>query len=88
MRYALRVTRPISEIGLAVKRLQMKHHRAANARLAQLGLSLVQWDALRHLDENPDASLHDLQAGGFAINGHKSPQEATVYVYCGEIPAM
>src|SRR5207302_785185 len=60
VRYALRVTRPISEIGLAVKRLQMKHHRAANARLAKLGLSLVQWDALRHLDENPDASLHDL----------------------------
>ena len=25
-----------------------------------LGVSLVQWDALRHLHENPDASLHDL----------------------------
>lgn len=43
-----------------VKRLQMRHHRAANAALAELGVSLVQWDALRHLHENPNASLHDL----------------------------
>ena len=35
-----------------------------------------------------DVSLKDLQAGGFAINGHKSAQEASVYVYCGDIPAM
>jgi DNA-binding MarR family transcriptional regulator len=48
------------EIGLAVKRLQMRHHRAITAALAPLGISLIQWDALRHLDENPDASLHDL----------------------------
>jgi DNA-binding MarR family transcriptional regulator len=45
---------------LSVKRLQMRHHRALNAELAVLDLSLVQWDALRHLDENPGASLHDL----------------------------
>jgi len=38
----------------------MRHHRAANAALAELGISLVQWDALRHLDQNPGASLHDL----------------------------
>jgi DNA-binding MarR family transcriptional regulator len=54
------VTRPLQAIGLSVKRLQMRHHRALNAALAPLGISLVQWDALRHLDENPDASLHDL----------------------------
>ena len=45
---------------MGVKRLQMRHHRRANAALAPLGLSLVQWDALRHLDQNPSASLHDL----------------------------
>jgi DNA-binding MarR family transcriptional regulator len=45
---------------LSVKRLQMQHHRAANAALAALGISLVQWDALRHLDQHPGASLHDL----------------------------
>ncbi len=50
----------IREIGLSVKRLQMRHHRAITGALAPLGVSLVQWDALRHLDENPTASLHDL----------------------------
>jgi len=38
----------------------MQHHRALNGGLEGLGISLVQWDALRHLDENPGASLHDL----------------------------
>jgi DNA-binding MarR family transcriptional regulator len=52
--------RRLPEIGLDVKRLQMRHHRAINARLAPLGVSLVQWDTLRHLDQNPDASLHAL----------------------------
>ena len=52
--------RDVGEIGLSVKRLQMRHHRAVNERLAPLGISIVQWDALRHLRENPEASLHDL----------------------------
>jgi DNA-binding MarR family transcriptional regulator len=52
------VTRPLSEIGLSVKRLQVRHHRAIDSELAPLGISLVQWDALRHLDQNPGASLH------------------------------
>jgi DNA-binding MarR family transcriptional regulator len=47
-------------VGLSVKRLQMRHHRAVDAGLAALDITLVQWDALRHLDENPSASLHDL----------------------------
>lgn len=50
----------LQEVGLAVKRLQWRHHRAANQRLAALGLSLVQWDVLRHLAAQPEASLHDL----------------------------
>lgn len=54
------MTHDITEIGLSVKRLQVRHHRTADARLAPLGLTMVQWDALRHLHENPDASLHDL----------------------------
>jgi DNA-binding MarR family transcriptional regulator len=48
------------ELGLAVKRLQVKHHRAATEALRPLGVTLVQWDALRHLHEHPGASLHDL----------------------------
>ncbi len=50
----------LQSLGLAVKRLQVKHHRAVNAALAPLGITIVQWDALRHLEENPGASLHDL----------------------------
>ena len=52
------MTNDIGEIGRSIKRLQMRHHRALNASLAPLGLTIVQWDALRHIDENPGASLH------------------------------
>lgn len=54
------VTPSLKEIGLAVKRLQWRHHRESNIRLAPVGLSLVQWDVLRHLTAEPDASLHRL----------------------------
>ena len=50
----------LQRTGLAIKRLQMQHHRAMNAALVELGITIVQWDALRHLSENPGASLHDL----------------------------
>ena len=51
------------ELGLAVKRLQWRHHREGNARLTrELGVSLVQWDVLRHLGRRPEASLHELAA--------------------------
>ena len=33
-----------------------------------------------------NVSLGDLQKADYAINGHKSPQEAATYVFCGEIP--
>lgn len=49
-----------AEVALAVKRLQYRHHRALSRALAPLGISLVQWDTLRHLYQRPDASLHDL----------------------------
>ncbi len=47
-------------LGLAIKRLQVRHHRALEARLAPLGLSVAQWDALRHMHLHPGASLHEL----------------------------
>jgi DNA-binding MarR family transcriptional regulator len=50
----------LEELGLAVKRLQWRHHREAGIRLGEIGLSLPQWDVLRHLHANPDASLHAL----------------------------
>ena len=33
-----------------------------------------------------DQPLSSLQQGRFAINGHKSAQEASTYVFCGNIP--
>ena len=54
------MTPSLREVGLSVKRLQWRHHRLANERLAGLGVSLVQWDVLRHLGEQPGASLHAL----------------------------
>lgn len=54
------MSRTIREVALSVKRLQHRHHVALNAALAELGVSLVQWDALRHLEQHPGASLHDL----------------------------
>jgi hypothetical protein len=35
-----------------------------------------------------DIPLTQLQQGGYAINGHKSAQEAQTYVFCGNIPTM
>ncbi|MET4782274.1 MarR family winged helix-turn-helix transcriptional regulator [Glaciihabitans sp. UYNi722] len=54
------MTASLKDIGLAVKRLQWRHHREGNRRLVPVGLSLVQWDVLRHLSVEPDASLHRL----------------------------
>lgn len=54
------MTPSLRDVGLSVKRLQWRHHRGANERLAGLGVSLVQWDVLRHLAEQPEASLHAL----------------------------
>ena len=52
--------RTAPEIALLVKRLQHAHHRALSTALAELGISLVQWDTLWHLERHPDASLHEL----------------------------
>ena len=54
------MARSADDVALSVKRTQHRHHRALTAALADLGISLVQWDTLRHLHQNPDASLHDL----------------------------
>jgi hypothetical protein len=35
-----------------------------------------------------NASLDSLEKGGYAINGHKSAQEASTYVFCGDIGKM
>jgi DNA-binding MarR family transcriptional regulator len=50
----------LAELGLAVKRVQWHHHRELDRRLTAIGGSLAQWDALRQIELNPDASMHRL----------------------------
>ena len=50
----------VQDVGIAVKRLQWRHHTEMTKRLAAHNISLPQWDVLRRLHEHPDASLHDL----------------------------
>ena len=48
------------DVGLLIKRAQHRHHREIDAGLATIGVSLVQWSALREIDRNPGASMHRL----------------------------
>ena len=47
-------------LGLSIKKVQARHHRSLDRRLSRLGISLVQWNALREIHRNPDASAHAL----------------------------
>lgn len=50
----------LEALGRAIKQIQYRHHRALDTRLAVLGTTLAQWDALRAIDRHPGASAHDL----------------------------
>src|ERR1700677_4033516 len=47
-------------LGWLIKRVQHGHHRDLDKRLAPLGVSLVQWNALREIEQNPSSSQHHL----------------------------
>lgn len=47
-------------LGLAIKRVQDRHHRALDAALVELGTTLSQWHALRAIEMHPDSSSHKL----------------------------
>jgi DNA-binding MarR family transcriptional regulator len=51
---------PLEELGHSVKKLQSRHHKALDARLQSLGISLVQWNALRAIHDHPQASANAL----------------------------
>ncbi|TXH99000.1 MAG: MarR family transcriptional regulator [Rhizobium sp.] len=48
------------QLGHLVKRLQDRHHRQLDQALAPLGITLVQWNALREIERHPGASQHAL----------------------------
>ncbi len=50
----------LEDLGQAIKRLQHRHHRTIDAKLMPLGITLAQWDALRAISREPNASSHRL----------------------------
>ena len=54
------MSRELEDLGLAIKKVQSRHHRALDSQLMRLGISLVQWNALREMDRNPGSSAHKL----------------------------
>ena len=51
---------PLEILALSIKRLQYLNYRALDAKLAPLGISLVQWGALREIERNPGLCMHRL----------------------------
>ncbi|MGW2620243.1 MarR family winged helix-turn-helix transcriptional regulator [Streptomyces sp. NPDC001500] len=52
-------------LGRAVKAVQYRQHRALDSRLAAIGSTLAQWDALRAIGRTPGASARRLAAATF-----------------------
>ncbi|MFE7773564.1 MarR family winged helix-turn-helix transcriptional regulator [Streptomyces sp. NPDC057445] len=52
-------------LGRAVKQAQYKQHRALDSRLAAVGTTLAQWDALRAISRSPGAPARALAAATF-----------------------
>lgn len=55
----------IESLGRAVKQAQYRNHRALETALAQVGTTLVQWDALRAIARVPGSSGRELAAETF-----------------------
>ena len=51
---------PLETLALSIKRLQHRNYRTLDARLAPLGISLVQWGALREIALHPGVCMHHL----------------------------
>ena len=52
-------------IGRLLKRVQYRNHRAMDRALADVGTTLVQWDALRVISEQPSSPAHALAVATF-----------------------
>lgn len=59
------MTTDLEALGQAIKRAQYRNHRTMDAALRDVGVTLVQWDALRAVDRMPGASAHDLAVATF-----------------------
>jgi DNA-binding MarR family transcriptional regulator len=54
------VTISVEILGRAIKQAQYRHQRALDTQLREAGTTLAQWDALRAIARNPDASAREL----------------------------
>ncbi|WP_213816626.1 MarR family winged helix-turn-helix transcriptional regulator [Glaciihabitans sp. dw_435] len=54
------MTTDLEVLGQTLKQAQYRNHRAMDLALREVGVSLVQWDALRAIDQMSGASGHDL----------------------------
>ncbi|MEV0346516.1 MarR family winged helix-turn-helix transcriptional regulator [Nonomuraea sp. NPDC050680] len=52
-------------LGRAVKQAQYRQHRALDSRLAAIGTTLAQWDALRAIGRTPGAPARALASATF-----------------------
>lgn len=52
-------------LGRAVKQAQYRQHRALDSRLATIGTTLAQWDALRAISRSPGAPARALATATF-----------------------
>lgn len=59
------MTTDLEALGQTIKRAQYRNHRTMDAALRELGITLVQWDALRAIERMPEASGHDLAVATF-----------------------
>ena len=50
----------LQPLGLAIKRVQHRHHRTLDAALIEIGTTLAQWDALRAIARHAESSSHKL----------------------------
>ncbi|WP_072572306.1 MarR family winged helix-turn-helix transcriptional regulator [Granulibacter bethesdensis] len=55
----------IEDTAHRIKTVQHRHHRALDGALAELGITLVQWNALREIERHPGASMHALAEATF-----------------------
>lgn len=52
-------------LGLRIKHIQYRNLRQLEGKLAPLGISMIQWSALRVIDRYPECSMHRLAALSF-----------------------
>jgi DNA-binding MarR family transcriptional regulator len=55
----------IEDLGLTIKKIQHRHHRSMDERLHPLGITFVQWNALREISRHPGQPLHHLAQATF-----------------------